>query len=325
MTAVSDQEDFRQRRSLSPVPGRRASALPHLHVSVLLLSAQWAGLHPRLWASCRETVQPQLREQSTVSVAGKRSGRSPTHPLTRSLIHPETVLTSPVHSSSRPLLHTELIHRFITEHQQGKRVPLCINPQSAAFKTFIRFCFQLFFYCVFCSGCRFVTVRLQRWSLHPCPPRSASHFSSVTEGCFFFFRLQVNSVAFIQGFQEGGKMRASPAGEGFWLAVVFEELAPPLHTWNTSDIKKDCNKIPWKMLLKNEGGGGTRKLLLFVFLLDQGLWTVRATCGNFHFILFLFFFCSEVIPSQSFSRGFDLDGKIRFESQDSEFTPEIND
>ncbi|KAK2829435.1 hypothetical protein Q7C36_017425 [Tachysurus vachellii] len=25
----------------------------------------------------------------------------------------------------------ELIHRFITEHQQGKRVPLCINPQSA--------------------------------------------------------------------------------------------------------------------------------------------------------------------------------------------------
>uniref|UniRef100_A0A8K9X3U0 Mitogen-activated protein kinase n=1 Tax=Oncorhynchus mykiss TaxID=8022 RepID=A0A8K9X3U0_ONCMY len=33
---------------------------------------------------------------------------------------------------------SELIHRFITEHQQGKRVPLCINPQSAAFKTFIR-------------------------------------------------------------------------------------------------------------------------------------------------------------------------------------------
>lgn len=32
----------------------------------------------------------------------------------------------------------ELIHRFIIEHQQGKRVPLCINPQSAAFKTFIR-------------------------------------------------------------------------------------------------------------------------------------------------------------------------------------------
>lgn len=115
-------------------------------------------------------------------------GKGPdVHPLTRSLIHPETALTSPVHSSSRPLLHTELIHRFITEHQQGKRVPLCINPQSAAFKTFIRFCFQLFFYCVFCSGCRFVTVRPQRWSLHQCPPRSASHFSSVTEGCFFFF------------------------------------------------------------------------------------------------------------------------------------------
>ncbi|KAF0033158.1 hypothetical protein F2P81_015448 [Scophthalmus maximus] len=33
----------------------------------------------------------------------------------------------------------ELIHRFITEHQQGKRVPLCINPQSAAFKTFISY------------------------------------------------------------------------------------------------------------------------------------------------------------------------------------------
>lgn len=36
------------------------------------------------------------------------------------------------------LFISELIHRFITEHQQGKRVPLCINPQSAAFKTFIR-------------------------------------------------------------------------------------------------------------------------------------------------------------------------------------------
>ncbi|XP_019722045.1 nemo-like kinase, type 1 [Hippocampus comes] len=46
------------------------------------------------------------------------------------------------HSSENSLLSVwqgkELIHRFITEHQQGKRVPLCINPQSAAFKTFIR-------------------------------------------------------------------------------------------------------------------------------------------------------------------------------------------
>ncbi|XP_063157414.1 serine/threonine-protein kinase NLK2-like [Candoia aspera] len=32
----------------------------------------------------------------------------------------------------------ELVHRFILEQQHGKRVPLCINPQSAAFKTFIR-------------------------------------------------------------------------------------------------------------------------------------------------------------------------------------------
>ncbi|XP_069508068.1 serine/threonine-protein kinase NLK2-like isoform X1 [Ambystoma mexicanum] len=32
----------------------------------------------------------------------------------------------------------ELVHHFIVDHQQGKRVPLCINPQSAAFKTFIR-------------------------------------------------------------------------------------------------------------------------------------------------------------------------------------------
>ncbi|XP_029462805.1 serine/threonine-protein kinase NLK2-like [Rhinatrema bivittatum] len=32
----------------------------------------------------------------------------------------------------------ELVHHFITDHQQGKRAPLCINPQSAAFKTFIR-------------------------------------------------------------------------------------------------------------------------------------------------------------------------------------------
>ncbi|XP_067419935.1 serine/threonine-protein kinase NLK2-like [Emydura macquarii macquarii] len=32
----------------------------------------------------------------------------------------------------------ELVHSFILEQQKGKRVPLCINPNSAAFKTFIR-------------------------------------------------------------------------------------------------------------------------------------------------------------------------------------------
>ncbi|XP_063791307.1 serine/threonine-protein kinase NLK2 [Pseudophryne corroboree] len=32
----------------------------------------------------------------------------------------------------------ELVHHFITDQQQGKRPPLCINPHSAAFKTFIR-------------------------------------------------------------------------------------------------------------------------------------------------------------------------------------------
>ncbi|GCB67137.1 hypothetical protein scyTo_0005082 [Scyliorhinus torazame] len=31
----------------------------------------------------------------------------------------------------------ELIHQFILEQQKGNRVPLCINPQSAAFKSFI--------------------------------------------------------------------------------------------------------------------------------------------------------------------------------------------
>lgn len=139
--------------------------------------------------STPETLSQLPRDRSATATRAVycQCGREKVRTFTHSLIHPETALTSPVYSSSRPLLHTELIHRFITEHQQGKRVPLCINPQSAAFKTFIRFCFQLFFYCVFCSGCRFVTVRPQRWSLHPCPPRSASHFSSVTEGCFFFF------------------------------------------------------------------------------------------------------------------------------------------
>uniref|UniRef100_A0A668A936 Mitogen-activated protein kinase n=1 Tax=Myripristis murdjan TaxID=586833 RepID=A0A668A936_9TELE len=33
----------------------------------------------------------------------------------------------------------EIIHQFILEQQKGNRVPLCINPQSAAFKSFIRF------------------------------------------------------------------------------------------------------------------------------------------------------------------------------------------
>ncbi|KAI3354685.1 hypothetical protein L3Q82_019186 [Scortum barcoo] len=32
----------------------------------------------------------------------------------------------------------EIIHQFILEQQKGSRVPLCINPQSAAFKSFIR-------------------------------------------------------------------------------------------------------------------------------------------------------------------------------------------
>ncbi|KAA0702110.1 Serine/threonine-protein kinase NLK [Triplophysa tibetana] len=31
----------------------------------------------------------------------------------------------------------EIIHQFIMEQQKGNRVPLCINPQSAAFKSFI--------------------------------------------------------------------------------------------------------------------------------------------------------------------------------------------
>lgn len=33
----------------------------------------------------------------------------------------------------------EIIHQFILEQQKGSRVPLCINPQSAAFKSFIRY------------------------------------------------------------------------------------------------------------------------------------------------------------------------------------------
>ncbi|MEQ2268230.1 hypothetical protein XENORESO_017717 [Xenotaenia resolanae] len=32
----------------------------------------------------------------------------------------------------------EIIHQFILEQQKGIKVPLCINPQSAAFKSFIR-------------------------------------------------------------------------------------------------------------------------------------------------------------------------------------------
>lgn len=34
---------------------------------------------------------------------------------------------------------SEIIHQFILEQQKGSRVPLCINPQSAAFKSFIRY------------------------------------------------------------------------------------------------------------------------------------------------------------------------------------------
>lgn len=181
MTAVSDQEDFRQRRSLSPVPGRRASALPHLHVSVLLLSAQWAGLHPRLWASCRETVQPQLREQSTVSVAGKRSGRSPIHSFIQKQpwLHPFTLLLALFSTQSWSTASSQSTSRAnVCRSASTLRAPPSRPSSGSASNSF--------FYCVFCSGCRFVTVRPQRWSLHPCPPRSASHFSSVTEGCFFF-------------------------------------------------------------------------------------------------------------------------------------------
>lgn len=51
---------------------------------------------------------------------------------------PGPVREPPEPGLTLPSVLPELIHRFITEHQQGKRVPLCINPQSAAFKTFIR-------------------------------------------------------------------------------------------------------------------------------------------------------------------------------------------
>ena len=38
----------------------------------------------------------------------------------------------------RCFILSEIIHQFILEQQKGSRVPLCINPQSAAFKSFIR-------------------------------------------------------------------------------------------------------------------------------------------------------------------------------------------
>lgn len=36
------------------------------------------------------------------------------------------------------LLFAEEMHKFIAEQLQTGRVPLCINPQSAAFKSFAR-------------------------------------------------------------------------------------------------------------------------------------------------------------------------------------------
>lgn len=76
---------------------------------------------------------------TTMSRACTPSGRAKvTHsgPLLR--LNLDHLLTRRTHDDLFSLFISELIHRFITEHQQGKRVPLCINPQSAAFKTFIR-------------------------------------------------------------------------------------------------------------------------------------------------------------------------------------------
>lgn len=39
---------------------------------------------------------------------------------------------------SKIFLATEEMHKFIAEQLQTGRVPLCINPQSAAFKSFAR-------------------------------------------------------------------------------------------------------------------------------------------------------------------------------------------
>lgn len=65
------------------------------------------------------------------------------------------VVCACVRNTLLPVFTSELIHRFITEHQQGKRVPLCINPQSAAFKTFIRSDSLSLFLCLSFNGASF--------------------------------------------------------------------------------------------------------------------------------------------------------------------------
>lgn len=60
---------------------------------------------------------------------------------TLSVIHRPLLRYVHVHFDSKlkSFSPSEIIHQFILEQQKGSRVPLCINPQSAAFKSFIRY------------------------------------------------------------------------------------------------------------------------------------------------------------------------------------------
>lgn len=99
-------------------------------------------------------------------------------------------------SFSQSLLSlSELIHHFITEHQQGKRVPLCINPQSAAFKTFIRWGTPRE------GWTQLIYIQLK---ILFCHALSTSLFL-----CLSFSISQVYCVAFLQSLQEGGEMKGS--------------------------------------------------------------------------------------------------------------------
>lgn len=98
----------------------------------------------------------------------------------------------------------ELVHRFILDQQRGKRVPLCINPQSAAFKTFIRWVLR----CCPLEG----ILHIPRMSaiLPPSLPSVLWGDKDVVVVSFntnVFSVWQLNSMAFLQSVQKGGEMK----------------------------------------------------------------------------------------------------------------------
>lgn len=84
------------------------------------------------WGNTQQTSSPPQHFHSTI--CGNVSWR----PCNRSKVRQLILVARSRLSTVRVSRSTEEMHKFIAEQLQTGRVPLCINPQSAAFKSFAR-------------------------------------------------------------------------------------------------------------------------------------------------------------------------------------------